>query len=326
VRIAETQIAVFDQLGLALMDTGHDRRAIPVLETVVALGELVEKKPMQTVGRLERVGLVYARVGLHANSVAAFGKAIEIKIRELGADSLQLSDSYVNLGNGYKRSEKKEDAERCYREALRILGVNHAQTPEKLSLVLLNLGAVCGETGRLDEAESNYREVLKLRVNTYGRNHWRVGNTYNNLANCLRRRGDFPRADEYIRQAIEILESRPESLANAYDTLSHIREDQGRDEEALSAAVRAREIQQNRTSPDLSEMASLLEREAHFASRVGDEDRAKDCRSRAGQIRLALAAAPPADRDLTNLPDALNKLGEHLQESLQRVKALQKAV
>jgi Tfp pilus assembly protein PilF len=228
-----TQIAVFDQLASALMETGHDRRAIPVLEAVVGLGERVEKQPMRTAARLERAGLVYSRVGLHAQAAAAFGKTIDIMTKEMGADSVHLADPYVNLGNAYKRSEKKEDAERCYREALRLLVVNHEQTPEKRSLVLLNLGALCNQTGRHEEAEKNYLEALELRVESYGRNHWRVGNTFNNLANCVRARRDFVKAEEYIRQAIEILEGRPESLANAYDTLSRIREDQGRNGEAL---------------------------------------------------------------------------------------------
>ena len=94
-------------------------------------------------------------------------------------------------------------------------------------------------------------------------------------------------------------------------------------EEALAATTQAREIQQNMKTPDLSELATLYDREGMLASRMGDEERTKDCRSRATQIRQALAAAPPADRDLTNVSGSLQALEQHLASSLERVRALQ---
>jgi len=204
--------------------------------------------------------------------------------------------------------------------------LNPVENSEQLSIVMLNLGVACAESGRYEEAEKYYQQVLEMRIQTLGRNHWRVGNTYNNLANCRRRVRDFKGAEEYIQKAIEILEVRPESLSNAMESLSRIREDEGRTEEALAATTRAREIQQGLVTPDLSEMATLYDREAHLSERCGDEDRAKECRSRAAQVRQALAAAPPADRDLTNLPESLRALEQHLASSLERVKALQSAM
>jgi hypothetical protein len=73
-------------------------------------------------------------------------------------------------------------------------------------------------------------------------------------------------------------------------------------------------------------MATLYEREAQLASRCGDEERCSDCRARAVQIRQALAAAPPSDRDVSNLPESLKALEQHLASSLERVKALQSAM
>jgi tetratricopeptide (TPR) repeat protein len=266
------------------------------------------------------------RVGLHANSVAAFGKAVDIMTKVKGPDAAMLANPYINLGNGYKRMQRLDDAERCYREALRLQQTNGSEDPEQITIPLLNLGVVCAESGREEEAEKYYQEVLELRIRTLGRNHWRVGNTYNNLAGCRRRLRDFSGAEQYIQQAIEILESRPESLCNAIESLSRLREDEGRVEEALAATARAREIQQNLPTPDLSEMATLYEREAQLATRCGDEERSGDCRSRATQIRQALAAAPPADRDATSLPESLKALEQHMAASVETVRALQSAM
>jgi len=311
VKKAGAQVAIFDQFGIMMLETGHERQAIPILEAAVGLGQRLESDAMRTAGRLERVGLAYLRVGVHANSVAAFGKAVDIITREKGADALGLTNIYVNLGNGYKRMEKLEDAERCYREALRIYQANSITDAEKLSLVIINIGVVCSETNRHEEAERLYQQVLSMRLDTLGRNHWRVGNTYNNLANCRRRARDFEGAKKYAQQAIEILEQRPQSLCNAVGTLSMIFEDEGKLEEALSAAARARAIQQNVSSPDLADLATRFDREGLLASRCGDEERANDCRASALKIRQALATAPSAERDLTNIQAALETLQQN---------------
>jgi tetratricopeptide (TPR) repeat protein len=323
---AHTQLTIFDQLGTLLLDTGHARRAIPILEAAVGLGHRAEAQPLSTANRLERAGMASFRVGVHANAAAAFGKAIDLMTKEKGADALALASPYINLGNCYKRMQKLDDAERCYREAMRLHQRNDADKCEQFSIILLNLGVACAEQGRNEEAEQFYQQTLQLRIQMLGRNHWRVGNTYNNLAGCRRRVRDFAGAEEYIQQAITILEAQPEQLCNAIDTLSRLREDEGKMEEALAATTRAREIQQGLPSQDLSELATLFEREALLADRCGEDERAEDCRTRANEARHALAAAPPADRDLTNLPESLKALEHHLASSLERVRALEHGV
>jgi tetratricopeptide (TPR) repeat protein len=325
VRKASTQLIVFDQLGSLLLETGHAQRAIPILEAAVGLGARAGAKPMETAGRLERAALACLRLGVHANAAASFGKAIDLMTKEKGADSLTLASPYINLGNCYKRMQKVEDAERCLREALRLQKINGQETTEQYSIILLNLGVLLAESGRDPEAEKYYHQVLDLRIQMLGRNHWRVGNTYNNLANCRRRLRDFAGAEQYLKQAIEILETRPESLCNAVESMSRLREDQGRIEEALASTTRAREIQQGLPSPDLSQMATLYEREALLAERCGEEERGKDCRRRAAEARQSLAAALPADRDLTNLPESLRALEQQLSSPVEQMQALDAA-
>lgn len=326
VRRAHTQLTIFDQLGFLLLETGHARKAIPILEAAVGLGHRAKSTPLATSARLERAGMAAHRVGMHSNAASSMGKAIELRAQEKGADALELAGPYINLGNCYKRMQKFEDAERCYREALRLHQFNHAENVEQYSSILLNLGVICAEQGRNDEAEQYYRQTLDWRIQTLGRNHWRVGNVYNNLAGCRRRARDFAGADQYIQQAIAILEDRPEQFCNVIDTLSRLREEEGRMEEALAQAGRAREIQQGLPSPDLSELATLFEREAVLANRCGQEDRAADCRKRAIEMRQTLAAAPPADRDLTNLPESLKSLEQQLASSLDRVRVMEPAL
>jgi tetratricopeptide (TPR) repeat protein len=320
------QIAILDRLGYLLVELRQEQRAIPVLETMVDLCERADPDPIRITSRLEHLGMAYLRVGVHAKSVAAFGKAIDTLSKHLGPDAAGLASPYFNLGNGYKHMQKMEDAERCYREALRIYDANNVKDVAQYSIVLLNLGVVCAESGRNEDAERYYQQVLEMRLAALGSNDWRVGNTYNNLAMCRLRARDFESAERYIQSAIGILEEHPEWLSNALATLSLIREDQGRVEEALAAAMRAREVQQNLTTPNLSELAVQYDREAMLASRIGDAERAAEARSRAAQQRQELASVGPRESDAANMGEALRTLDERLQASIKHVQALQEAV
>jgi tetratricopeptide (TPR) repeat protein len=153
------------------------------------------------------------RVGVHANAAAAFGKAIDLMTKEKGPDALELASPYINLGICYKRMQKLEDTERCYREAMRLHKLNDADKSEQFSTVLLNMGVLCAEQGRNEEAEKYYLETLELRVQMLGRNHWRVGNTYNNLAGCRRRLRDFAGAENTFSRQLRFWMRIPNSCA-----------------------------------------------------------------------------------------------------------------
>jgi len=321
VKTGGMQLGILTQAGTMLLETGHARRAIPMLEAAIKLALQIEDDPRRSY-RLQQVGLAYSRVGLHANAVASFGRAIEIVTKQKGADCLELSNMYINLGNGYKRLQKMDDAERCYREALRLLEVNGVTAPEKVSLVLLNLGVACAESGRNQEAEEYYRQVLEMRLAVYGRNDVRVGRVYNNLASCRRRAGDLAGAEQLLQTAMDILEQDPAAMSNAYDTLCRIREDQGRLEEGLAAIARARDLIQNQSTTDLSDLANLLDREARLASQVADEDRASECKTRANQIRQKLASAPAAEQETSNMDQTLKQLDAQFNESMRYVNSL----
>jgi len=72
----------------------------------VKLSECADPDPIRITSRLEHLGMAYLRVGAHAKSVAAFGKAIDTLSKQLGPDAAGLASPYINLGNGYKHLEK----------------------------------------------------------------------------------------------------------------------------------------------------------------------------------------------------------------------------
>jgi tetratricopeptide (TPR) repeat protein len=323
VRQARAQLAILDRLGELLLNLHQEGRAAGVLQAGVALGQQADPDARTRSARLQLLGRAHMGIGRYPSGAVAYGQAIELAAKEHGPDALQLASPYINLGNCYRRMHKIGDAERCYREALRLYEHHQTTDDENYGAALMNMGVACAETGRNPEAEQYYLRVLDMRRAAFGRNDSRVGTLYNNLAMCKLRMRDFPAVERYINQALEILEPRPEALSSATDTLSTIREEQGRLEESLAAASKAREILQNLPSPNLSALASRFDREAQLLSRMGDEEQAASCRANAAQARQVLAAVPEGSAQRTL--EALRELDERLKESLSHLSTGQAA-
>lgn len=133
---------------------------------------------------------------------------------------------HVALGFALSRLDRPADAERCFREALR-LTPNHAATWS-------HLGDVLAVQDRLGEAIDAYRETLGRQPNH--------AETHNNLGNALQRLGRIDEAVDHYRQAVLVNPTYTLALNNlgaAFYRLGHL-------DEAISSYRRAL-----MTDPDL---------------------------------------------------------------------------
>jgi len=103
------------------------------------------------------------------------------------------------LGELYRRLNRPEDADDHYREALRY--------SEKEDFLLYNnYGAFLCSQGRFSEGERQFLRVLEDPV------YPRRDQVYENLGVCLVRKPDLERAEEYLRQALQINPKLPRAL------------------------------------------------------------------------------------------------------------------
>src|SRR5262249_14186325 len=95
---------------------------------------------------LHGLGVLGLQLGHEKHGVALLEQAAKLRAS---------ADLLVDLGTGYRRVGRAEDAVRCYRRALE-LQPEHADA-------LNNLGNALRESKQLAEAEKCYREALRLR-------------------------------------------------------------------------------------------------------------------------------------------------------------------
>ena len=110
-----------------------------------------------------------------------------------------------NLAGVLARQGNDQKADDIYREALRIyqetLGVNDPYTVN----VMHNLA--CSASKRNDQAVVEFKSVLELRKKSIGTTHPHTMLTRRNLAETLRRSGDFEQADKLDDEALDLCNS-----------------------------------------------------------------------------------------------------------------------
>ncbi|MBI4509406.1 MAG: serine/threonine protein kinase [Deltaproteobacteria bacterium] len=108
-------------------------------------------------------------------------EALNLRLKELPADHLDIATSYNHLAMVLTEEGKYKEAEGYHRQALEIrakaLGPEHPLVADSRN----NLGAVLYHAGRYEEAKVHYERALTIRERALGPEHRDVATTLNNL-------------------------------------------------------------------------------------------------------------------------------------------------
>ena len=289
-------------MGDALFDLGEHRRAIPYYESCAQLvsdnGDAIN-----TAALLNRTGLCYCRAGLMDHAVIPLRAAIKIFRRHPGDP--RMPDALLNLGNA-QRKKSPGDAEAAFREAAE--WYESKLQLESAAPAWVNLGILCSENGRHQEALDWYRKAVEVRERSRATPPARLASLYNNMSNCYRRQGDLSEAHRQVARAIDLLapSSTPDResmrlLASSYHTRGLIFAAESRDQDALLCFQKADATRQKMTSPSLEETAVDLTELAAVLDRLGRTPEADAARERLTQVRAAQDSGPSAEVDLSGL-------------------------
>lgn len=171
-------------------------------------------------GRLARYYLAAAQ-WLEAKTVQRSDEQLEFLagLYERGGDSRRAARCYLQGGDRARARYAPDEARVLYAKGLAMLG--EADAPARLD-ALHNLGDVLEQTGRTDEAEVCFTQMLHLA--------WRYDNlakagaAYSRLARAQRRLGRYDSAMDYLRRAHELFErSRDDrGIASTLDDMGRV--------------------------------------------------------------------------------------------------------
>jgi predicted O-linked N-acetylglucosamine transferase (SPINDLY family) len=164
-------------------------------------------------GVLHGLGVLGLQVGHERHGVELLEQAARLHAS---------ADVLVDLGTGYRRVGRGEEAARCYRRALE-LEPAHADA-------LNNLGNSLRESDKLPEAEQCYRRALQLRP--------QFAKASRNLGNVLQAQDKAGEAERFLRDAI----AAAPGDAEAHNDLANVLQKLERNEEAERSYRRALEL------------------------------------------------------------------------------------
>ena len=281
-----------------LTELGEFQRAIPFAERALAIS-IETKGPATAADWMWKMGTCYSRIGMRDHAEISYRASAKIFRGEAGDPRLPVV--LLALGNSIRKISPAE-AESLYKEAAALWeqkGQLESATP-----AWSNLGIVCSDQGRFDEALAYYERVRQVREST-ATPIGRLGGLYNNLASCQRKMKRFADAHHYADRAIAALEKAGPDSASTYassiGTKGMILADEGRDAEAIEWFRRARGVFESQPAPNRESIIEELEHEAASLKRLGRDEQAQAAQSRIAGERAALDAAAPL-RDPSEAP------------------------
>jgi tetratricopeptide (TPR) repeat protein len=225
-------------------------------------------EPATLARQLNSLGQSQLRLAEYASAEATFRKAWSQA--PAASDSVK-SEILVGLGLSLSNQEKYEEADRRFRQALRIDRARN--DPVHVAYDLQALGENQLYQGKLDQAEPIIREALALRSRSQGLLSPGVGDNLNTLGRIAYMRHDLPTAERYFVGNLAVYRKvlgldHPDS-ATIMNNLARVLLEQRRYDDAAPLLERAIEIGERERGEAIDYMAFAYSNLAIVRSHTG---------------------------------------------------------
>ncbi|KAK3938097.1 kinesin light chain [Diplogelasinospora grovesii] len=170
-----------------------------------------------TLASINNLASVLNSQGKYEEAETMYRQALKLWTKVLGAEHPDTLASINNLASVLDSQGKYEEAETLHRQALelrtKVLGAEHPDTPASMNNLanvlysqgnINNLANVLDSQGKYEEAETMYRQALKLRTKVLGAEHPDTLTSINNLASVLDSQGKYEEAETIHQQALKL--------------------------------------------------------------------------------------------------------------------------
>lgn len=280
---------VLHSLGMVLNAQGR----YPESERIIrdALDLLAPEQREERAQLLNSLGNAQFLRGDYEQAEASFRNALEL-YQQLEPDGRGVADTRANLGRLFSIQDQHRRAQDEFLQAFeirsRILGESHPATVA----ALFDLADVAMRLGRLESAETRYREVLERRRTLYGENHPGVAQILHSLGTIRWRQDDVDGAEPYWRKALEIrretLDPLHPQIGASLNALSVVERHRGNLDATRELLEEVLEIARTRYGDPHYTVAVTLHNMATLAVEQGDLDAGEDLHGQALAMRREL--------------------------------------
>jgi serine/threonine protein kinase len=183
---------------------GEDITARELLEAgAKKIDEELIDQPEVKAAILDVIGGVYESLGSYDKSLNMYRNSLEIRKYLFGDNSLDVAESYSNIGNISRLRGEYSFADSVYRISLSIHDEDNYTDKAKSAIAITGLAFVINDLGKYKEADSLYRIGLNFQEEALGENHPDVGITLTNLALVQHEMGNYKESEDLYERAVK---------------------------------------------------------------------------------------------------------------------------
>lgn len=191
------------ELYKALGDYAH---AEPLLAQSLHLRQKLLKPDDQDIAESENdLGELYILTGAYDQAEPLLLSALDLR-KKHAEQSVETAQTVEALGDLYKNTNRAQQAEQSYREAVSIFGKTTGGDHPDYANALENLALICEARRDFSTAEALLSRVLEMRKDVYGPEHRDVATSLEDLAVLKRDENKPAEAIPYGEQALAIFE------------------------------------------------------------------------------------------------------------------------
>lgn len=256
---------------LALALAGLDRRneAVEHYSTALEIRRRVlgESHP-DTTFSLTNLATLLTQMGRYDQAESMFLEALEQRRRTFETGHPAVASVIYQLGWLNSNRDRWTQAEQYHRDALALRQSRMGPDHPSVGVSLNALAATLREQGRLQEAISLLEQALSNYRAAYGESHHDIALVLSNLGGIHTDLEDYPKAEKMYSEALEMcrreLGENHRHVADILTGQAELALKQGRSENALARALKAREIiigvHLDPEHPDVREVDELVRR------------------------------------------------------------------
>jgi len=239
-------------------------------EGAARLGE-AEVRPDLRARMLTALARVYLNLGLHDDAVRLYEQALNLQREIHGPDHPDIAETLTLMAEAYHGMRFFEEAEPLFEEAL-LMHRRMASDPLEIATVLQGVARVQSGLGRPDSAQALLKQVLSIRREVLGEEHFQTLWAELDVAYALRGRGSLDSAAALYEAILPRLRIHGDSgarlLPSALNNLAYLHMTEGR--LAVAESIYREAVAAERQYGTIPNVLLLLNNLAGILDRQGD--------------------------------------------------------
>lgn len=240
-------------LAAIYYEQGRYREAEELQRSLLNHSDSLDSDQLVHADILNGLGLTLVEQGQYAEAENLYNLSIQIRLKALGDQHVDVSDSFNNLGLLYNDTGDYLKAESLFLKSLNIRQKFFGEGHVRVANCLNNLASCYYLQKKYEDAKNIYVRVLDIYTNIYGEEHRELATVLNNLSVVYLQEKQFSDAELALEKVIALQEkmlgkNHPD-IAISISNLATLYGDLGKFEQAEATYKQALEIQRMSLEP-----------------------------------------------------------------------------